>query len=67
MNKHKDALNVSNVQSIKTTNYLISTAANLLKSEKCFIGSLIFSALLYAIKNGKNIELKRGNWSLKIN
>lgn len=67
MIKPKDALHASNVQSIKATNYLISTAANLLKSEKCFIGSLLFFAVLYAIKNGKNIELKVGNRSLKIN
>lgn len=67
MNKFKDALHVSNVQSIKTTNSLISTAANLLNSEKRFIGSLVFFVVLYAIKNGKNIELKGENWFLKIN
>lgn len=68
MIKPKDALHASNVQSIKTTNSLISTDANHWILESCIkllsLGALVGS-VIYGLKHGKNVEFGYGNFSFK--
>lgn len=69
MNKLKDALHVSNVQRIKTTNYLMTTIANSLNDKPLFVviaaGALFYAVVHDILKHDKNVKFRYGNFSLK--